>query len=108
VSFATKVRYLGSLSVLRYVRHIFFISYHRSLIRFFNLILTVLVLSVILAILYYRRRRQRSTFGAGTDPAMNAVPYSRGATFASAYDPNGPQYPAPTYAFVGHGAVSAC
>jgi len=38
---------------------------------------------------------------------MNAVPYSRGATFASAYDPNGPQYPAPTYAFVGHGAPGA-
>jgi len=47
-----------------------------------------------------------STFGAGADPAMD-VPYSRGATFASAYDPNGPQYPAPTYAFVGHGAPGA-
>jgi hypothetical protein len=68
----------------------------------------ILILSFITWIIVYaiRRRRYLKDVANGVPP-MGFAPPTQGATLASTYDPNGPQYPASTYPFVGHGAPGA-
>jgi hypothetical protein len=106
-NFVTQVQHSGLSSVVDYVRHPSNSIEHLSVKTFFSFDLSVLLVFLALLVSYYSKRRRalKDLAERGPLPPMTFAPQFQGTTMASNYDPNGPQYPAQTYPFLGHGAV---